>query len=769
MKIVKRIAAVFIAVVMVCGLFACVDKNKPTPGPGGTTDNITPASIKQLAAITNCGQQNQYFNPGAATYSADVVSEKRIKLDARIREKKEDTSVTSTVVKIFANSTGEGIIEAMRIANLPQAKMEKTVDYLAGEESVTEEQIQTLVNSGTFNANDTKNWSFFDDWTYYEKLQDRADQLKGAEKTQKDNADDNVKRQYRNMLGKVFDIGMTLDEFARVATRELVYATSVTNTMSGATLSIGNSESAYDNYFKENLDYETLVYLRAFNEYYNNGTNLADCVELYAYYYEYSRNNYYSQDDDTFEKQLEYSHMDTYTDAQWLEYVDIQRKSYLAMRYTDAFTATFYNKHISFQKVSEKHEKIVYDLDDWRGKSYSQEMTSALNLGGLIGQLNFNDWTWCYAGNNDAMKSYNKAHTDYYNTHKEGSSAGIEKESEAEFNQNMEMLKAVEYLLTKVGSEKLGQTLYFEVYSYSAEVVKTAREYNKEIKLIKDNRKSPEEATVSLMEGLNESDKKPYAVGKLGALISQLGSNYDTASPDTKAGNAKIQDWSGMLTNVTNAINYQYTGKYSGENGRLEMLENNVIKKKYSCRAALDDPNCKLTPNEGHVKCTKEYDETHAISKFALNYESILRYMAGQAQISFMKQLDTKMEIKVYEGTQTWTVGYKGDLKTVLGKNRDDLVKYNTLETVSAKSGESFVDGADSLNWWRGESARPEKAAYNADSETNASNQPYPSVYTYTFKGWYLDQNWEYVFDENDEIKFDLSLYAGYNVTKAKK
>ena len=773
MKVAKVVLSVLIVAAVVFGMVACTPTGGGSGGDSttpGTT--LTPKSITYIKDITNYGQEARYYAAAAVTY-ADTTAE-RAKLQTRIDEKKADLESgddTSSITKIFAHSTADGIINTMSKAALPADKMTKTIDYLAGEETVTDDIIQAKVDSGTFSA--TTGWSFFDDWTYYEKLQDRADATGST-----DNDQDNVKRQYRNILGKVFAIGMSGDEFARLATYMLAYATDVVESadMAGATLTVDGTLNAFDTYCQENLDYETLVYLRAFNDYYKmdgSGTGLSDCVELYGYYYEYNKTNYDSQSDEDFEKQLKYSHQETFTDSEWEDYVRIQRTSYTsAYRYSNTFYTTFYNKHFTFQEKVENHELTVYGMSKWQNKSYTEEMRNAVRNNGMDGQLNFTDWLWCYSGDSTVMKEYNQANTAYQN----GKNGSDEQAKEGEFRYNMEQLKMINYILTNMSTTDLGRTLRFQVYSYSGEVVSSATSYQKDSILVGVGKKEPADVT-SLEAGLPAEDEVAYVQGKIGAILTQLRNSYTSANVDEKANSAASQAWKAMQGEVQTAIDYDYDTleKWAAKVQRMEDL---VVKRKYSCGAAIDEP-CKLTPNEGHVNCTKGYDETHNISKFVMNYETVLMYMAGQASVDFQatspatNNKANNYVIAVYspDTPVTLTPGYNGSLAS----SNLTGITYYSIKEISVSSGKTFaesIEDAESADkgWWTNKEttatgSKPTKANSTVQ-ETAPNNTTGNYTYSYTFKGWYLDTELKYEFNENDKISCDLVLYAGYEVTK---
>lgn len=783
MKVAKVVLSVLIVAAVVFGMVACTDKTGGGPGgdPNKSGTTLTPSSITYLKDITNYGQESRYYAAAAVTY-ADTTEETK-KLQARIDEKKADLESgedTSSVTKIFANSTAGGIINTMSKAALPADKMTKTIDYLAGEKTVEASEIDAKVEeaiNGNFTS--TEGWSFFDDWTYYEKLQDRADASGST-----DNDQDNVKRQYRNILGKVFAIGMSGDEFGRLATHMLAYATDVVESadMAGATLTVDGTLNAFDTYCQENLDYETLVYLRAFNDYYKmdgSGAGLSDCVELYGYYYEYNKTNYDSQSDEDFEKQLTYSHMTTYTDSEWEDYVRIQRTSYTsAYRYSNSFYNTFYNKHFSFQEKVENHELTVYGMSKWQNKSYTEEMRNAVRNNGMDGQLNFTDWLWCYSGDSTVMKEYNQANTAYQN----GKNGSDEQAKEGEFRYNMEQLKMINYILTNMTATDLGRTLRFQVYSYSGEVVSSATSYQKDAILVSVGKEEPADVT-SLEEGLPAEDEVAYVQGKIGAILTQLRNTYTSANVDEKANSASSQPWKAMQGEVQTAIDYDYNslGTWAAKVQRMEDL---VVKRRYSCGAAIDEP-CKLTPKQGHVNCTKEYDETHNISKFVMNYETVLMYMAGQARILFQSTVEgDNTEKNNYKITKyldaelpaTWEPGYNSDrtfidlTKVSYDSNAD---KDNALSReITISSGKTFAEAIENASdkdkgWWKNSLGKIEKKPANIEEEYSG-NRKSVFKYEYKFKKWYLDAELKYEFNENDKISFDLKLYAGYSVTKTK-
>ncbi len=757
MKNIRKIAIFAVIAVLCLIMVAC---KKPIDGDGPIVSKVlTPADITKLPDLINYGREAKYYDVNEITYS-DYSAEKT-KLAARIVEKQADAADpdTSSIIKIFAASDAEKIILAMGKSALPATKMTKTVDYLAGDETVTEEAIETKVASGVWSA--TTGWSFFDDWSYYEKLQDRADAT-GATNDDKDN----VSRQYRNMAGKVFAIGMTGDEFARVATNELDYALDVVRDMAG-NKAIGTTE--FDTYCKNNLDYETLAYLHAFNDYYRKNQNgKPDCTELYGYYYDYNLVNYNAVSDENFEKELKYSHYTIYTDAEWLDYVAIQRNNYInAYRYTDTFYNTFYTKHFSFQENKENHEYNIYGFSKYSNLTYTGEMRQAITANGLQGQLNMSDWMWCYSGNEDNMKAYNQANTNYEN----GKKGGSEQENQGKFYYEMEQLKMIHYLLTNMTSANLSGALRYQIYSYSGSMLQTISGNEKDRTLINVNKLAPADATTLLASLSTDNDKKSYATGKIGAIISQMKATYSTVGIASKAQKAANESWSSMKTEIETAMKYDYSTLTSWAD-KVERLEDLVIKRKYDCGAGLDEACLR---GNGHAECEKVYDTEHTISQFVSNYEQILRYVGGTVSLSFQQLKEAAPgkpnNYKINEYAPNLPVTYRcgfGQASPVTTLMLTGI-EYFEKKEITINSGNVFkeeIKEADSKDkeWWEKSSspARPNSSV----TETSPNQQSGTYIYEYTFSGWYLDQALLYKFDENDTITCDLILYAGYNVTK---
>lgn len=781
-KSIHKILILGMLLVLIFSLAACGGGRDKDGGDKGPIlgKSLTPADIIQLPDLVDYGSKPAYYSPNPATYG-DTNAE-RTKLQARIDDRRDDEDLdeASSVVKIFAHSDAQAIIEAMRLAAVPANKMTQVVDYLAGEETVEESEIIAKVDSGKWSA--TPGWSFFDDYDYYEKLQDRAD-LPDAT----DEDEDNVKRQYRNMAGKIFAIGMSGDEFARMFVEEMLYAIDVieSDKMANAVFNPNPADPSADafwNYCKEELDYDTLVYILAFNDHYTASNGRAKSVKLYGYYYDYEKRVYDETNDDEFEKQLKYSHQKTFTKDEWLEYVDIQRNMYQgSYRYSDNFYQNnFYPAHLNFQELKEIRENTVYGIERHNNMSYTGEMRSGMTNGGFAGQLRMSDWLWCYGGDDERMTAYNQANTDY----ETGKNQGAENSARGEYYYKREQLKVANYLLTNMSNTELGLALRYQIYNYSSDMVKNIQDYKKDIRMYEVGKSEPEEYifTKGYVAAGNVQGAKDYATGKIEALVSQMTDSLSNADIETKANKAASESWATMNREVLTALNEDNYNDLATFVEKVDRLDDLVIKRKWSCGAGIgEETTCT------HGTCTKKYDPNHAISQFASNYSTILQRVSGNAVLTF-KYLPSDKTNYNLNGAETGTTYAPRYHAIATGSNLREFTNemlvsrndYSEYEEITVERGNGFKEAIfdatidlkdenlpagtkEGENWWNTKS-RPGKPKAVVEERIGQNRQNY--TYTYSFVGWYLDANLLYKLEDFDEITCDLVLYAGYTVKK---
>ncbi len=886
-----KIVVVGLLTVLLFSLAACGGLGKKSGGNSGSsttvdsgddgvqskTGDLKASDIKKLANLADYSKSASDYNPAAKTFSGTTYDGKDCsaqitKLQNRIDKKTEDVwlgKTESAVTKIFTKSTPEGILGAIAQAALTFDEMVRTVDYIAGEEDadVNEYMKETssswtgklIVTSTTnesqlwLNVKNSKGkelndgWSLFDDWELYDRLKEYAKSSKANLTGSDDNklndigtkeiAEDNASWQYRSILEKIYkpasEGGVDLPgaTAARLATRMLEYAQTVSEGMAGGTLADAYSASnvsgngnkntaAFSSYFRNKVptpateyesvsiaqaswdpyaglgDYDVLTYFLSFYEYRNvNGQGyggkdgLQSCALLYGYYYQYNQ-TYYNvvlKNKETYKKQLRYEKLDTFSDTEWLDYVLIQRTNYeQSYRYTDAFYREFYLVHFNFQGKKERYEKVVYIIGDViNNVTYTGEMLKALNNTSekaVEGQLAMSDWMWCYGASTEGMKTYNQANTDYQTGRVSGNN---EAKFRGQFYYELEELKIVAYLLNKMTPTELSGALFYNCYGYSGSLISQIQGYEKDMVLVGDAIKTYDKFT-KIPTNINAEDYNEYAIDKMDVLQAQAEQDWRDARVEDSAAAAKSQPWTLMAAEVKAAQDHDYddvkgTSSKNVWEVRCEVLEDRVIARNYSCCgqrvSEVDLSKCGpyhgVTNSDMVTAVTKDYDINCNISKFVSDYEPILYYVATKAKVSFQKP---SVGYKTGDTSATYTVGYYGNIQSLISNastgSDGRKMTYKELKAFTVGMGSTFQEDIaskddDDGQWWATNKVASDKNKFGPTKEKlTGSSTEY--TYTYTFKGWYLDQACQFEFLTDDDIDFGIVVYAGYDLTIAR-
>ena len=421
-------------------------------------------------------------------------------------------------------------------------------------------------------------------------------------------------------------------------------------------------------------------------------------------------------------------------------------------------------------------------------------MNKAISKGnnGIKGQLAMSDWTWCYGGSEKNMKDYNKANTGYQegkNKNKLGTGTK-EGEYEGQFYYEFEELKIAHYLLNNMTTTELSGALYYNCYAYSGSLISEMQNYSKDIVLITDKIKDYTEfTTVPDSAGVKPGDKTAYAKEKLAVLRMQAKNDWTNTGVDKKAEAVKSQPWADMRTELQDAKDYEYTKVKSDDTKkgdwqvRCECLEDRVIARIYSCCgqrvSEAKSSICGHATNPDGSKVTKDYDTKQKISKFASDYENVLMYMAARTQVEFQTP---EKGYQTQGSARSYVTGYYGDIAGLISEVSTGAdvsrMTYSEQNTITMKIGASFddeVDGDDRA-WWLSVQVDSERNAnekkdtdfgpFTVEETSNGAKITYK--YTYDFQGWFLDQECKFVFNPEDDVDFNLVIYAGYKVTKTK-
>jgi hypothetical protein len=406
-------------------------------------------------------------------------------------------------------------------------------------------------------------------------------------------------------------------------------------------------------------------------------------------------------------------------------------------------------------------------------------MRSGMSNGGFSGQLKMSDWLWCYGGDAAKMNAYNEANTQYEN----GKNQGSENAARGEYYYNREQLKIANYLLTKMTNTELGNALRYQIYNYSSDMVSGIQNHKKDNVLLSVDKIAPGQYIYDkgYVASSNLAGAKIYSEGKTNAIIDQMAKSHSDADVTTKAAKASTESWATMNKEVETALdetNYAQIPTFAGKDGKLQRLEDLVIKRIYQpCGLDMNEEGC------DHYDCTKEYDTSHSISQFASNYATILQRVSGSTVLTFKTptknyNLPAEPQTKTY-APKYYNGGHSEINKDMAVRGINDFKEY---EEITIEMGAEFKQGildaaidtddqiasgtTEGQNWWN-KYSRPVKATETVEVMVGRDKAYYE--HKYTFVGWYLDDTLLYKIEDTDEINCDLVLYAGYSVVRTQK
>ena len=242
-------------------------------------------------------------------------------------------------------------------------------------------------------------------------------------------------------------------------------------------------------------------------------------------------------------------------------------------------------------------------------------------------------------------------------------------------------------------------------------------------------------------------------LGRNYAKYQNLYSNYSYSDVTEQIETADGADWPGVKSNIkeTLAVDYEtyHTNSLKASSQTQiyvdQYFEDTLIKKTYSCGGTLEE--C-LADDHSHIHCTTEYDTNWSLSRLVNAHEVVMRYMYGQIEVTFYMINASDIKAKA----DGW---YK-------------IASYSTFATDNVMSDEAIgtVCKEGSNNWaqmpnYDGDSDITYDKAGNASTLTIKKGS---TTYRYTFIGWYVDENFQYLVDAEEEIDYDIRLYPGYRM-----
>ena len=578
----------------------------------------------------------------------------------------------------------------------------------------------------------------------------------------------------------------------------------------------------------EVYDYDTLSYMLAFREFTSldaeyKVTKKTDAMSLFGYHYQYKHRDYGVFDDSVkktyegkeiteYEYFLKLSHKSYFENSQEaLDYRNYDRRQYeQAYRYSVSCYEKYYEKQLNFQALQEENETTLYcgghnnrfpEGIGYYNKSlsatgsgvttYTREMQEALSMG-FEATLKLSDVNWEYTGVDNNVLRYNAANTNW------------NKLTEDEQNENpnnkilkvrleLEQLKSQDYSINHatITNADLTKALKYQIKSYSADSIRGIQANKKDEVLYQkdiDRFFTVLETTESAFKALGDRAPEPQAtaykiltedLGRNYAKYQNLIPNYSYTNVTTQITTADSADWPGVKSNIkeTLAVDYETYHTNSLKAGAQmnqiyvdKYFEDTLIKKTYSCGGTQEE--C-LADDHSHVNCSKEYDTNWALSRLVNSHEVVMRYMYGQIEVTFY-MIPYKDITKANVFTQGPTDSTSADAIAGNWYNISSTA-YTTYTTQNIMSDEEIGTvcrsdyTATSYDvYWKNTPSYD-----SSDIKESTSNNKHTltimkggAEYTYTFYGWYVDENFQYRVNLDEEIDYDIRLYPCYRMSK---
>ena len=718
----------------------------------------------------------------------------------------------NTVERIFCYSEPEDIINRFSLAAIDSVKTDGIIKYIAREDENADRP------KGTGYTYTIGKDSAIEDYAQLEELQEIYDDFEAYLKDDsyaehifetEDDAYDALSLKQRKVYGEIFTIfGDDAAQFARAAIAMSAYAVKVVESVMLPAYENSVGEIAGDNDFIEYMrnevyDYDTLSYMLAFREFTGldaeyKVTQKTDAMSLFGYHYQYKHRDYKVFDDSVkktyegkeiteYEYFLKLSHKSYFTSEQEaLDYRNYDRRQYeQAYRYSAACYEKYYEKQLNFQALQEENEVTLYyngyggrfpdGIGYYNGSTsatgsgvttYTKEMQEALSLG-FEATLKLSDVNWEYTGVDNNVLRYNSANTNWNRL----TDAQQEVPSNKILNVRLELeqLKSQDYSINhaSITNADLTQALKYQIKSYSADSIRGIQANKKDEVLYQRDIDRFFEVLETDADGFENSTSTPiYQRNAYESLKEDLGRNYakyQNLYSNYSYSNVDGADWPGVKSNIkeTLAVDYEtyHTNSLKASSQTQiyvdQYFEDTLIKKTYSCGGTLEE--C-LADDHSHIHCTTEYDTNWSLSRLVNAHEVVLRYMYGQIEVTFY--MINASDIK---SVGTFTDGPSGG--TSAEAKADGWYKIGSYATF-ATDNVMTVCKEGSNNWaqmpnYDGDSDITYNKAGNSSTLTIKKGS---NTYRYTFIGWYVDENFLYLVDSEEEIDYDIRLYPGYRM-----
>ncbi len=500
--------------------------------------------------------------------------------------------------------------------------------------------------------------------------------------------------------------------------------------------------------------------------------------------------------------------------AQAVRYTEYDRRNYReAYRYSATFYEKYYSAQYEFQKLQEARDMEVYtdsvEYQDGIGYAtnseitYTDEMIEGLAMG-FAETLKLSDVNYDYTGDEGKVTRYNAKNTAWNSlTDAQKEQRGVNAIKEVELQ--IQQLTSQQYTIDHetITANDLIKSMQYQIKSYSADYIRAIQDNKKEQVLERRrlqrayyyfqnpyiytevlatfqtyNPETYEEAVVS---------EKIENLGRTKAMLVNLNANYsgtDIASQITQAAGADWKGATGISYDIaqTLAVDYgAYETKRAKDGGTYyvdEYFEDNLIRRVYDC-GGTDENDCGIEETDEryygvHIyydtngdlaECEKIYDSNWALSRLLNAHEDVLRHMAGQTQISFMKFNASEFG-DYYDATKGWNnVEYPSSELQKTAKRKIVNSKPHIEETVASGDEISTIVGT-LLN----PKNMPQYQILAGGAIVTFNGSGTKTIHTttnceYEFDAWCVDEDLMYAVDPTEKFRFDIKLYPRYIVT----
>lgn len=759
-----------------------------------------------------------------------------------------DDESANTVQRIFVYATATEFIQRMSDARVEEKRTDGVVKYIVRDDSDYEDRgkgtgyVFTLGKASALEdyAQLEELEEIYEDFDAYEVDSSYVEHIFKNE----DEVQDAINRKKRKIYGEIFQIFEDkADQFARCAIEMVSYAIKVIDSvMRPAYNNEMDATASFEDYMRyEMFDHETLSYLLAFmddnitkfNSSSYKATQKSTMMSLYGYYYQYQKKDYEVFDDKKevnnkrlgtvteYQDFLELNHKSYFdTDDEALRYRGYDRRQYQnAYRYSYACYQKYYKVQLTFQSVQETKDLEVYvggattdignslvngqygtsktnGISKVSDLSYSSEMQLACSTG-LESTLKLSDVNWEYMGVDGNVINFNAKSKDWNSLSSDAQNYQTNKLKKVDYE--IAQLKSQDYAINHqtIENADLTKALKYQIYSYSADSIRSIQAAKKnEVVYYLTLDRYLEVNHISYSDivngavGVTEWQRKAYYdleedAGRNDAKLVNLDANYTPGTSNAQVKVADSADWPGVKSNIKETLAKDYKAYHNSNNTKHvdEYFEDTLIRKKWSCGAAIDEACVQGT---GHINCTEEYDSNWALSRLLDNHEVVLRYMAGQAVVTFKEidKNDFSEPTKFHKGIEGLTTTTSTEAAAV---RRNHTVTYSdgkdeTLGT-SDEIGKACckdigttgypVAGSASTKWNNVPVYEFNRSDLSCgDSGMNVGKVTYVNgnvTYVYTFIGWYVDSNFKYPVLLDETYNYDIRLYPAYRVERIVK